>query len=391
MEKMTSGEIAKKAGISQKTVRLYDEKGLLKPSEYTEGNYRLYDKEALLVLENIIALKQIGFSLEEIRDNLITAKNLDIAQSLNRQLEIMEQKKAEIERTIGCIRGVLARTGGQPDWNAVAEIARSIQYDQSLDEKHFHALQHNADNVDWYVKIYESLGLQAGARVLDLGCGFGKLWRNNWTDIPQDVVVDGIDLHGSWADDLASFIKAKKGELAEGTDISIQWADLDEAATWETLQEGTYSCVVAHYLLSFLKDEELLIQRAAKVLAEGGMFSCNGYGVTCRHLYFKQMFEDLGLQTGFITEHMTEAEQKREAFKALLGKYFKRVESVKLTNNMKYDSADELFEKLCEFYPDAKKYLVEKEGKIKAQFEKLVVEQGEVVIKSESQFWHCYK
>ena len=70
-KKMTTGEIAKKVGISQKAVRLYDEKGLLKPSEYSEGNYRLYDKEALLVLEKIIALKQVGFSLEEIKENLI--------------------------------------------------------------------------------------------------------------------------------------------------------------------------------------------------------------------------------------------------------------------------------------------------------------------------------
>ena len=35
-KKMTSGEIAKKAGVSQKAVRLYDEKGLLKPSDYSE-------------------------------------------------------------------------------------------------------------------------------------------------------------------------------------------------------------------------------------------------------------------------------------------------------------------------------------------------------------------
>ena len=75
MEKrMTSGEIAKRTGVSRKTVRLYDEKGLLKPSGYSEGNYRLYDRSALVVLEKIIALKQIGFSLEEIHDNHLTEK-----------------------------------------------------------------------------------------------------------------------------------------------------------------------------------------------------------------------------------------------------------------------------------------------------------------------------
>ena len=52
-DKMTSGEIARKAGVSQKAVRLYDEKGLLKPTEYSEGNYRLYDKEALQILDKI--------------------------------------------------------------------------------------------------------------------------------------------------------------------------------------------------------------------------------------------------------------------------------------------------------------------------------------------------
>jgi len=78
-KKMTSGEIAKKAGISQKTVRLYDEKGLLKPSDYSEGNYRLYDKEALFVLEKIMALKQVGFSLEEIRDHLAQDEDKDIS------------------------------------------------------------------------------------------------------------------------------------------------------------------------------------------------------------------------------------------------------------------------------------------------------------------------
>ena len=91
-DKMTSGEIAKKAGISQKTVRLYDQKGLLKPSGYSEGNYRLYDKEALLILEKIIALKQIGFSLEEIRDRLNSEEEQNVESILCEQIQMMEER-----------------------------------------------------------------------------------------------------------------------------------------------------------------------------------------------------------------------------------------------------------------------------------------------------------
>ena len=88
---MTSGEIAKKVGISQKAVRLYDEKGLLKPSDYSEGNYRLYDKEAILVLEKIIALKHIGFTLEEIYDKVCN----DIYCSLERTKMVLNNKSLE--------------------------------------------------------------------------------------------------------------------------------------------------------------------------------------------------------------------------------------------------------------------------------------------------------
>ena len=52
-EKMTSGEIAKQAGVSTKALRIYDEKGLLKPVGHSEGNYKLYDKSSLIILEKI--------------------------------------------------------------------------------------------------------------------------------------------------------------------------------------------------------------------------------------------------------------------------------------------------------------------------------------------------
>lgn len=391
-KKMTSGEIAKKAGISQKTIRLYDEKGLLKPSEYSEGNYRLYDKEALLVLEKIIALKQIGFSLEEIHDNLIAEKNMNIVDSLNSQLQLMEEKKAEIERSIACIRSVLTRCEGKPDWNSVAEIARMIQEDQGADKRHFDALKHTIDDVDWYVKIYESLDIKEALKILDIGCGFAKLWRNNWHSIPEGANISAIDVHGSWADNFAEYVGEHKAELAEGTEVKMHWGDVNEEAIWGEISEnGKYDMIIAHYLLTFINDIECFISKVADALSIGGMFSCNGYAVSPEHLFWKDVIDNAGLDSAFILKLISKKEAQRDQFTAMLSKYFSRVESVILDNRMRYEDSEELFARMLEHYPEQKKYIVANADKIKGCLDKMIAEQGAAIVDMEGQFWHCYK
>jgi len=389
---MTSGEIAKKAGISQKAIRLYDEKGLLKPSDYSEGNYRLYDKESLLVLEKILALKQIGFSLEEIHDNLITENNTDITESLKQQLQLVEEKRRELDRTISCIKNVLNRTDDNPDWNDVAEITRMIQMDQRADELHFEALKHTADSEDWYVKIFHSLDIQENAGVLDLGCGYGKLWRNSWTNIPKGTKIKGIDLRGSWADDFETYIAKNKDALPEGVDITLQWDDVENAEFWkEAKNKAPYNYVIAHYLLDFLKQPEELIKRASEVLKKDGMFSCNGPEVSHEHMFWKEVLGKIGLKSNFIHKVLEEKKQEHDKFRQLLEAHYEQVENIKLPNNMKYETAEELFERICTFYPAQKKYLSENKGLITAYFEEEIAKEGSITIMADSEFWHCYK
>ncbi|MDE6635664.1 MAG: MerR family transcriptional regulator, partial [Lachnospiraceae bacterium] len=275
-KKMTSGEFAKKAGVSQKTIRLYDEKGLLKPSDYSEGNYRLYGKEALLVLEKIIALKKIGFSLEEIKEHLKYNDSDDILSVLEEQLQMMEQRKDEIEKSITCIKSAIARSNGAADWDLVSDIIRKIQIDQRADEGHFYALKHSVDSVDWYVRIYDSLNITEGANVLDLGCGFGKLWRNNWEKIPNNTKVFAYDLYGGWAEDFSRFINEQRDRLSEGVNIQTLWGDVEKTDTWDMIKKEKYSLIIAHYLREFLNDREKLLERASSVLNDNGMFTMSG-------------------------------------------------------------------------------------------------------------------
>jgi len=67
---MHIGELAEKTGLSQRTIRHYDEVGLLKPSGRTDGGFRLYAPDDFRRLMLIRRMKPLGFSLEEMTDLL---------------------------------------------------------------------------------------------------------------------------------------------------------------------------------------------------------------------------------------------------------------------------------------------------------------------------------
>ncbi len=390
-KKMTSGEIAKKAGVSLKAVRLYDEKGLLKPTDYSEGNYRLYDKEALVVLEKIVALKQIGFSLDEIRNNLEEGKSQDIRGVLEQQLQVMEEKQYRIQQVIAMIRGTLESRQGELDWDTIAEMIQNITLDQKADERHWDALQHTASEMDWYVKIFQSLKLKEKETILDLGCGFAKLWRNNWSVIPQNTQIHGYDLHGTWADDFDTYIHEHEGELPEGVKVTLHFEDVEAVDTWDKMKKNQYSCIIAHYIYDMIKHSDTFFERICGALQEGGKFSVNGGTVDTWNSFFQEMLQDLGLRSDFVDKRIAGQRQKRDVFINTLKKYFSKMESVELTSCWHYTEAEDLYQKLIRIYPQEIKYLSYHEEEIKNYFHEKISLHGELVVETTSQFWHCYK
>src|SRR5262245_9409529 len=66
-EALKVGELAKRTGLTVRTLHHYDEIGLLKPSLHTEVGYRLYTPADVARLQQVLSLRQLGFSLEEVR------------------------------------------------------------------------------------------------------------------------------------------------------------------------------------------------------------------------------------------------------------------------------------------------------------------------------------
>ncbi|MEC5185786.1 MerR family copper efflux transcriptional regulator [Cryobacterium sp. MP_3.1] len=81
---MHIGELADRTGLSLRTIRHYDEVGLLKPSGRTEGGFRLYTAVDLERLILIRRMKPLGFSLEQMMALLKTIDTLDAADAADR-------------------------------------------------------------------------------------------------------------------------------------------------------------------------------------------------------------------------------------------------------------------------------------------------------------------
>lgn len=101
------GELAKAAGISERTIDYYTKLGLINPEKRTLKNYRLYSHETLTTLKRINQLKQEKYTLEEIKDMLerwrTVAEESEVTDKLT-QLEIQIQK---LEREVNEINPLL--------------------------------------------------------------------------------------------------------------------------------------------------------------------------------------------------------------------------------------------------------------------------------------------
>lgn len=101
---MSVGEVAKKIGVTVRTLQYYDKIGLLSPSAESEGGRRLYTDKDLVMLHQIISLKSLGFSLDDIKHCLISLGTpTDVANALTKQADSIKTKIEQLTASLAAI------------------------------------------------------------------------------------------------------------------------------------------------------------------------------------------------------------------------------------------------------------------------------------------------
>ncbi|CAL9334909.1 MerR family transcriptional regulator [Streptomyces albus] len=93
---MQIGEVAARTELSLRTIRHYEETGLVIPSARSQGGFRLYTEADVARLMVIRRMKPLGFSLEEMRDLLAATDRLDSGTGLG-----TEEREKLLERVRG--------------------------------------------------------------------------------------------------------------------------------------------------------------------------------------------------------------------------------------------------------------------------------------------------
>ncbi|MEC4015865.1 MerR family transcriptional regulator [Streptomyces sp. H27-D2] len=128
-------DIARTAGTTSRTLRHYGELGLLVPSRVGSNGYRYYDESALVRLQRILLLRELGLGLPAIAE--VLAGQRDTAAALHTHLQLLERERLRLGRQIESVKTTLRKTeeGGQLMAEEVFDGFDHTRYEAEVTER----------------------------------------------------------------------------------------------------------------------------------------------------------------------------------------------------------------------------------------------------------------
>ncbi len=220
-----SGEFAARAGVSIRTVRYYDRIGLLKPSGRSEAGQRLYSEADFARLQQIMTLKLIGLSLDEIKQ--VIGHELALPDLLARQKAALERQAKQLATVIERIERAQAviDEAETPDFNTLIEIIKAVKVNMET---------------DWLGQFLTdeqraAIADHSQGKSLDEQRQIGEAWRALFADIQASMDKDASD---PAAQKLVERWDALVNELSADEDVLIgtlnAYAHLGDALDSET-------------------------------------------------------------------------------------------------------------------------------------------------------------
>ncbi len=143
---MTVGEVAKKMGVTVRALQYYDREGLFSPSCVSEGGRRLYSDKDIVLLHQILSLKSLGFSIDEIKNRLTAVDTPEKAlAALTEQSNAIQSQINGLSKSLQEIEALKAEVLQMQtvDFKKYADIIINLQ----MGNKYYGLIKHFDENL----------------------------------------------------------------------------------------------------------------------------------------------------------------------------------------------------------------------------------------------------
>lgn len=385
MEKRyTAGELARCAGVSARTIRFYEEKGILYPKERSAEGYRLYDEGAIVRLQEILMMKYVGLSLEEIQQALQQGEDLSVGELLERQRELVLGERKRLDSILEVIDQARRHCQeGQLPVARFVEIMQLVTKNQQANFRYGLYERYGTSRQRWHEWLFDRLLLKPGMRVLDVGCGHGNVWHSSWRRIPAGCRIILLDKEIKGLQYMHGIYQERQKELAEGAGLSLLCEDAEK---WEC-PEADYDLILAGHLWSYIQDRERLLGRLHRGLAKGGRLISTFTAQISVQDVNRILEPVLGRKV------LEPYEERKQAYitrmEELFAKEFSRVSRMSFHNSLRIGYPEELFRYLCDLDGELEMQIRSREQQVRKYLQGLIRQGKTPEIGTEARCYCC--
>ena len=366
----SSGEFARMAQITVRTVRYYDKQNILKPSLVTPTGARFYTEEDFARLQQIMLLKYLGFSLEDIRELTVNDSDYSyLEHSLEQQQNLVRDRIEQLQLVEQAIGETVTEIRQQQnvDWNRMRELIHLTGMENSLKAQYRNSTNISArirlhrlfssNKQGWFPWIYEQCQITEGMKILELGCGNGRLWIENKAKLPADCEIILSDISEGMIRDV------RREQSLQDDRFSFAAFDC-HAIPYE---DASFDRVIANHVLFYCKDVDRVCSEVGRVLKPGGRFVCGTYGVAHMQEVSRLVtqFDDRITLSG---ENLYEHFGKENGAQAL-APYFAEVDWQQYEDALIVTQAEPLIEYVLSCHGNQNQYILEKYNKFRKYVE----------------------
>ena len=385
----TIGQLAQLAGISTKTLRVYERKGLLMPERNVENDYRIYGEEAVKTLEKIQLMKYLDFSLNQIADFLQLYENTSRENVLLEQKRLLEKKREQLNTVIAHVdRAVQECRGEEQDFDGFLKALGIIVKNQRADELVGRLKRHADEPRGWSRFIFEKAKMQKGMLVLDAGAGWGNLWRYNMERLPEHLRVTCVDKHNTHMDTFCNYMKEKEaeGKMPE-CEFSFVWDDLETMPL-----NGPYGRIFFNHVVSHIGDRNAMYRKFSSALSKDGVFICTWGGLLfyekiqpLLHGFFEE--EEYAELSKLYHKHRAHVEDWEKEIQAV----FSKVEKHAYVITLHFATAEEFMEYIQQVCRPVRESLEIRRRDFLKFLEQFKNEQGQFTFERDTYLYCCRK